>query len=435
MNAWFIISGIVALTMAFVSGKVRRLPLSSSVIYLAVGVALGPFGFELLNINLENDWNMIERLTEAALIVSIFSSALKLHVSFFNRRWLDPVRLAFLSMTISVLAMLIIGISAGLGFATSLLLGSVLAPTDPVLASDVQVERPYGYHRLRFALTGEAGMNDGTVFPFVMLGIALTEREPMSLAAWVLKDFIWGVAGAVAIGSLAGYLAGRYMLHLRIQHNQELATDSFLAIGLMLLAYAITTTVGGIGFVAVFAAGVALRAVEGYGSSPKTINIHTGETIAERDVATDPEHAATFMMLRLRVFTQNLEQIAEAVVVVMTGAILRASMFSWKVAVIGAALFSVARPGSVFAGLLKSKMSPVERGTAALFGIRGMASLYYLTVLHREAVPFAIRSSITDLTMGVLTISIVLYGISVTPVMKWFDKRTKETPQGIAAEN
>ena len=152
----------------------------------------------------------------------------------------------------------------GLSWGAAVLLGAVLAPTDPVLASDVQVEHAADRDRLRFSLTGEAGMNDGTAFPFVMLGLWLMNLHApgTSIWRWMAVDLVWAVAGGLGVGTLIGTLVGQLVIYLRRKHRVALGLDEFLSLGLIGLSYGLALAAHAYGFLAVFAAGLALRRIE-----------------------------------------------------------------------------------------------------------------------------------------------------------------------------
>jgi NhaP-type Na+/H+ or K+/H+ antiporter len=251
--------------MAAGGSLLKRLPVSTAMICLAIGLALGPFGAELIRLDPIRDAEFLERLTEVAVIVSLFTAGLKLRLPLRDRRWLVPLRLAVVSMVLTVGLIAIAGrLILELPWGAAVLLGAILAPTDPVLASDVQVESPWAPDRLRFGLTGEAGLNDGTAFPFVMLGLGmLGARELGSFGwRWLAVDVVWAVAAGLAIGGLLGTAVGRFVLYLRREHREGLGPDEFLALGLIALSYGVAIAVEAYGFLAVFAAGLALRRVE-----------------------------------------------------------------------------------------------------------------------------------------------------------------------------
>src|SRR5687768_67018 len=209
--------------MALAGTLVRRLPLTASLLYLAVGVALGPWGAGLIRVDAIRWATVLERVTEVAVIVSLFTAGLKTRVPLRDRRWWLPIRLASVSMAVTVGVVALAGVyGLGLSWGAAILLGAILAPTDPVLASDVQLAHPGDRDRLRFGLTGEAGLNDGTAFPFVMLGLLLLglHERPGGAWGWVGIDLVWAVAGGLGIGAVSGAIIGRLVLYLRRQHRE-----------------------------------------------------------------------------------------------------------------------------------------------------------------------------------------------------------------------
>ena len=182
---WFLIAGLFLIGIALFETLLERLPLTTATLYLALGLAVGPLGLALVTLDPIDASALLERVTEVAVIISLFSAGLKLRLPFRDRRWRLPLQLAFVSMTISVGLVALTGVyGLGLPVGAAVLLGAVLAPTDPVLASAVQVSTPTDRDRLRFTLTGEAGLNDGTAFPFVMLGLGLLGLHELGAGGW-----------------------------------------------------------------------------------------------------------------------------------------------------------------------------------------------------------------------------------------------------------
>lgn len=431
MNGWYIVAGVIALIMTYAAGRLRRMPLSTSIIYLAVGYVLGPNVLGLLLIDPRTHSTAIQWISEVVIVISIFSSALKLRAPIFDRRWLDPLRLGTLSMIVSIAGVLTVGsIALGLSVGAALLLGGILAPTDPVLASDVQVERPFKFNRLRFALTGEAAMNDGAAFPVVLLGLGLIGVPSQSTGwEWFLKDALWGIFGGAGIGAALGYFGAKYMLHLRLAYKEKLGTDNFLALGLMALSYGVANLAHALGFVAVFAAGVAARAIERQMTQepPEYLQFRAGEPTFAQQSALAPETAAVFMLGRMSSFTENLEQIGEAVVAIMLGGMLRNWMFLGDTLIVAPLLFFIIRPASVFLSMTGSRMNWVERGMAACFGIRGMASIFYVVYIFGKGAPAPLVRHLEGVALGVVAYSILLHGIAVTPLMNWFDRHNESS--------
>lgn len=432
MNTWLLLGGLVFLGVALTGSYVRRLPLSAAIIYVAIGLGIGPHGLKLIQPSFPGDALAVEYLAELAIIVSLFGAGLKLRIPLRNPRWLIPVRLAFLSMFVTVGAITLIGVFAlHLPLGAAVFLGGVLAPTDPVLAADVQVEEPFSYNELRFGLTGEAGLNDGTAMPFVLLGLGLLGLHDLGHGGlkWLLVDFIWKTLGGFAIGTILGFSVARIVLRLRRQRREALGLDDFLALGLIALSYSCSEFAHANGFLAVFAAGLALRRQERFETGKdfpeeavRKINMTPGW---REQAATSPELAPLYMAQSLLTFNQHLENIGELVVVALVGTLLWRPTSSLSYIWIAAALFLVIRPISIEAGLLGSPVGGVDRRLMSWFGVRGIGSVYYLCYGITHGLPHSFAAICTDVTFTVIAASVLVHGFSVTPVMNWYSRRVE----------
>lgn len=203
MTLWFLIIGALLILMALIGSVLKRLPLSTGVIYLLIGFALGPEGLALIQLEPLASSQLLKLIAEVAVLVSLFSVGLKLRVHPYDRTWHLPVRLAVIAMlaTIALLA-LVSAIALDLPLGAAILLGAILAPTDPVLASDVQVQNPGERDRVRFSLTGEGGLNDGIAFPFVLLGLGLLGLHDLGPygVRWLAVDVVWATAAGLGSG-------------------------------------------------------------------------------------------------------------------------------------------------------------------------------------------------------------------------------------------
>lgn len=428
---WFLIVGGLLVLMALTATVLKRLPLSTAMLYLALGVGIGPYGLGLIRLDPIEQSALLERLTEVAVIVSLFTAGLKLRVPLTDRRWWLPVRLAFGSMALAVGLVAAVGVyGLGLPLGAAVLLGAILAPTDPVLASDVQLERPTDRDCLRFGLTGEAGLNDGTAFPFVMLGLGLLGLHDLGSLGWRwwAVDLLWAVTGGLAIGWLLGTLIAQLVLYLRQAHREAVGLDDFLAMGLIALSYGTALLLHAYGFLAVFAAGLALRRVEMTATAgPVLADVRAQAQVGEAtEIATHPEQAPGYLAEAVLGFNQQVERMAEVVVMVLLGAMLSLQHVApaealWFVPL----LFLVLRPVAVGAGLLGEPLSGQQRWLTAWFGIRGVGSLYYLMYGIQHGLPPDLARQLTALTLSVVTASVVLHGISVTPLMTRYESRTR----------
>jgi NhaP-type Na+/H+ or K+/H+ antiporter len=426
---WAVIIGALLTTMALSGSLLKRLPLSTAMLYLAAGVGLGPAGWALMTPHPLLHSAILERMTEVALLISLFAAGLKLGLPLSNKHWRMPVRLAFVSMMLTVALIVVIGMfGLGLSLGAAVLLGGILAPTDPVLAADVQVKNAGDRDRLRFSLTAEGGLNDGAAFPFVMLGLGLLGLHDLGTGGWrwLAIDVFWAIAGGLLIGAALGALIGKLVVYLRSRHKESVGLDEFLALGLVALAYGVAVLSHAYGFLAVFAAGLALQRVKeqdvGDGrAAVEPAGLLSKQTQEER--ATDPEHASAYMMQAVRGFNEQLERIGEVAVVLVVGAMLAFTTVAVSTAWFVLLLFVVVRPVSVWLGLLGAPISRDQRILLSWFGIRGIGSIYYLMYAINHDLPRPLAEQIIAITLTTVTVSIVLHGISVTPLMDLYVRR------------
>lgn len=426
-NLWFIIVGVLLVIIALAGSVLRRLPLTLSIVYLAVGVGLGQHGLGFIRLDPLEEAGLLERLTEVAVIVSLFTAGLKLRTPLTDEKWRIPVRLAFISMTITVGLIALVGVYLlKLPVGAAILLGAVLAPTDPVLASDVQLEHPFDRDKLRFSLTGEAGLNDGSAFPFVMLGLGLLGVREIGEFGWqwLVVDVLWAIPVGVGIGWLSGTLVGRLVIYLRREYKEGLGLDDFLTLGLIALSYGFALLLQSYGFLAVFAAGHALRRIElkSTGAKPPEEVMALTKAGEAEEIATDPEKGPAYMAQAVLVFNEQLERLGEVFVVVLVGGMLTMSYLPAEALWFVPLLFFVIRPLSVRLGLLGSGTSNIHRRYISWFGIRGIGSIYYLMYAIHNGLPENLAIQIAGLTLTTVAVSIVAHGISVTPLMQSYGR-------------
>ena len=257
---WFILVGALMVARGLWGHTVARLPFTSATIYLAIGLLLGPLVLNLFVFDPLNEAEVIEPIAEIAVLISLFSAGIKMPVPFSLSRWMPAIRLAWLAMSLSVACIAGFGwLVLGLPLGAAILLGAILAPTDPVLATDVQVRHAGDKDPLRFTLTCEAGLNDGSAFPFVMLGLGLLGLHELGTlgSRWLLVDVLWATIGGLAIGAGCGAALAYLSAALRKRIAKHEVLDDLLGLGLIGLSYGCALSVQTYGFLAVFAAGVA----------------------------------------------------------------------------------------------------------------------------------------------------------------------------------
>jgi len=394
--------GAVVLLTAWLPMVLKEMPLSLPIVCVLIGVLIGygvPGG-EALPLRYPE---ITLRLTEFVVIVALMGAGLKLDRPLGWRTWRITWRLLAITMPISIALIALVGHGlAGLPLVSALLLAALLAPTDPVLASDVQVGPPGSGEEddVRFGLTSEAGLNDGLAFPFTNLAIAAAAgglaAAPEWLGDWALEDVLWKLAAGVAVGWLVGKMLG--LLAFRLPHRAQLSRtgDGFVSLGITCLSYGLTELAQGYGFLAVFVTALALRHEE------RSHEFH--ETLHE--------------------FAEQLERLLMMVVLVLFGIALEGGLLdalTWSGAAAGLLVLLVIRPAAGLAGMAYSGLPRDERLILSFYGIRGIGSFYYLAYALDEA-PFEGATQLWALTAFIVLTSIVLHGVTVTAVIGHMDR-------------
>lgn len=425
---WSLFVGILLITMVLAGTLLARLPMSSAMIYLAAGYALGPAGLAVITPDPTRYAPALELAAEVAVLISLFSVGLRMAVPLRDRRWWLPLRLAFVSMALTVGLIAAVGMwGLGLSLGAAVLLGAILAPTDPVLASGVQAEPGVDPDRIRFSLAGEGGLNDGTAFPFVMLGLGLLGLHELGESGWRwwAVDLLWATVGGLAIGAAMGWLVGSLVVFLRTRLKEAVGLNEFLSLGLVAVAYGVALLSLTSGFLAVFAAGLALQRVkERPRAASRSCAASSGARLPpEKSLATHSHHASAAMTLAVQGFNEQLEKLAELAIVLLVGAMLSyeapSAAIWWFIPV----LFLVLRPLAVSAGTLGEPMSARQRAMISWFGIRGIGSVFYLLFAIRHGVTGPLAQQLISFTLVTVAASIVVHGVSVTPLMRRYVRR------------
>jgi NhaP-type Na+/H+ or K+/H+ antiporter len=426
--------GGLLLARGLTTSLLKRLPVTPAIVYLAVGVLVGPTVLDLFHFNPLKQSALLEVLTEVVVLISLYSAGVKMPAPISFARWRAPILLASVSMATSVaLVAAFAYYLLDLPLGAAVLLGAILAPTDPVLATDVQTRHPGDHDQLRFTLTCEAGMNDGSTFPFVMLGLGLLGLHELGDQGlrWILVDVLWATGAGIAIGLLCGTALAHVSRKLRsIPPRQELL-DNFLSLGLIGVAYGLSLLVDAWGFLAVFFAAVSLRQAElkfagADQDRPQCLPTDRIEPEAENAIPeVDPRPTVSGGSL---IFKEHLERLAEMMLVLLIGGTLFLDSWSWRAVGLALFLFVVARPVSSFIGLVGTNTSWQTRGMVGWFGVRGIGSLYYLMYAIQHGVPEDLAVDLIGLTLIAVTLSILVHGISVKPMMSGFLHHRRKQP-------
>lgn len=393
--------GLLVLLVAWIPLVIRNMPLSLPIFCVGIGFGL----FKLLGeggLHPRDYPYAVELLTELTVIVALTGAGLRIDRRLTWLKWSNTVRLLGITMPLTIASIAVVTAPwLGLPWATAALIAAVLAPTDPVLAADVQVGPPRSgpEDEVRFSLTSEAGLNDGLAFPFTYLALSLAAYGGTA-EAWLWEWFAVDVLWRVAAGTAAGFLVGRLLGALMFRWDSPIALarsgHGFASIGVTFVSYAAAEMIGGYGFIAVFVAALMLRDYE-------------------------DRHGYHHI---LHDFIEQMERLLMMVLLVLFGGSLAGTLLSaltWEMAAVGLVILFVLRPLAGMIGLAGSPMRKRERALVSLFGIRGIGSFYYLAFAV-NAGTFEQIDVVWTLVSFVVVTSIVVHGITSTPLMTMLDR-------------
>ena len=430
-DAVYLLAGGSLLLAVVLPTALSRAAVSAPIVLLLVGGLIGLLPVvDGMAFTPTSHPGFVEHLTEFTVLIALMGVGLALDRPLDLRRWASwsrwsaAWRLLGVTMPLTILAVAGLGWWVmGLAPAAALLLGAALAPTDPVLASDVQVEGPTpaddGSHdeidesdEVRFALTSEAGLNDGLAFPFVYAAILLAASGPV--AEWGLTWLAWALVGKVVLGVALGVAVGWLLAKAAFRapaRSLRLAEtgEPLLALAAVLLSYGVAEVAGGYGFLAVFACALTLRSAE----RGHEYHAHMHETV------------------------ERLERLLTLVVLLLLGVSMTNGLLgdlTWEGALVGVLLVLVVRPlaGLVALGARGATcrigdhvLTSQERLATAFFGVRGVGSLFYLAYATGQA-GFGDVHALWSTVAFTITLSVLVHGVAATPAMRWLERSRVE---------
>ena len=432
----YLVAGLTLVLALVVPTLVERVAVSSPIVLLTVGLALGLTPLtEGVPVDPEENRAAIEHVTELSVLIALMGVGLALDRPLrlldpaSRRAWSPTWRLLLVAMPLSILGVALLGLAAGLTLPLAVLLGAALSPTDPVLASDVQVAGPDTEaggdvpaedegsdeatshderSEVRFALTSEAGLNDGLAFPFVYAALVLAAAGgPWSrLTEWVGLHLVLRVVVGVVVGMAIGHLLGKLAFRSESQLTRIAERGApLLALAALLTSYGAAEVLHGYGFLAVFACGMTLRAAERHHRRHR----HMHDMIA------------------------RLELLLTLLALLYLGIALGRGLLgelTWWGATIGLALVFVIRPLAGWVALAAwprpaaepGGLTRPERAAVAFFGVRGIGSIFYLAyavgVLDTTVEPWLWAT-----VAFTIVLSVVVHGVLATPVMRRIEEQ------------
>ncbi|WP_434992456.1 cation:proton antiporter [Arthrobacter sp. Ld5] len=402
-------AGLAVFAAALLPRLLMRAPVSMPMVFLAAGILIFTFAGDLPDPDPIKYSDVTIHLSEVCVIVSLMGAGLALDRKLGWRRWSTTWRLLGIAMPLCILGLTLMGMWVlGLGIASALLIAAALAPTDPVLASEVQVGEPSeseedldAEDEVRFGLTSEAGLNDGLAFPFVYLAILLSTVGLAPSAwfpEWMLLDVLWRMIIGCAFGVGMGWLLARVFFRTPLK-SVRLANHSegFVALAATFLTYGVTEAFEGYGFIAVFVCALTIRASE----------------------QTHGYHGV------LHSYIEQLERLLTVVVLVLLGGAVARGLFEGirpLEVLVAAAFILLVRPITAWFSLARGKTGPWERRTLAFFGVRGIGSIYYLSYALSKGEFTADESTLWRIGTLVIVMSIVVHGITAAPAINALDR-------------
>jgi NhaP-type Na+/H+ or K+/H+ antiporter len=395
-----LVIGLLLLMVTLGSGWIARLPLSYALIYLFVGITLSPYGFNLIQVR--PDANFLERVAEIVVLISLFSCGLKMNRPMQFWAWRSTTRLIGLLMPITIFSVAAVAhYILKLEWGLAILLGAILAPTDPVLASEVQLEDPNDRDELRFGITSEGGLNDALAFPFVYFGIHSIEKGDWRtwFREWLLIDVVWAIFAGIVFGFVVAKAVKWLDKKLESFRTPDDLMEDFVALSAIFITYAITELAYGYGFLAVFVAGIAMRR----------------------------RRNAEYTRNQLH-FIERLEKLAEIGTILLLGSMLRFQpmfRFAGDAFLIAFSLIFVIRPIGTWISTIGLKVHPATRWLYGWFGIRGVGSIYYLGYAFGNGLKGNDGEQIAWITFWTIVISVLLHGVTSTPLMRWYERNVE----------
>lgn len=384
--------GISLLAVAYLPSLLSNRPLSYPIFYIGLGVLLFQIPLSLDNPDPLYNKSLTTHLTELCVIVALMGTGLRIDKNFSFKDWTIPFRLILITMILSIVLFTALGISLlELPLASALLLGAALAPTDPVLASDIQVGPPGKGKEdaVRFSLTSEAGLNDGMAFPFIYLAVNLLTIEKNwfeELSSWFLIDVIYKVGMGIFMGWLIGKLMGFLIFQLPKKKKFHQPYEGFVALAITLVSYGATELIHAYGFLAVFITAIVFRD-------------------SERDHQYHSE---------LHNFTDQFEKLFLLIILILFGGAISYGLLSdlgWEGVLFSIAAIFIIRPISAYCALFKTKTIRKEKIIISFFGIRGIGSFFYLAfALNKHSFPY--QNKLWSIIGFTVLLSIILHGAS-----------------------
>jgi NhaP-type Na+/H+ or K+/H+ antiporter len=388
-----IIIGALGLLLPWVSSFAQNKYISQPMMAILFGILLYTLPLEgLPDPDPLQHEGVALHLFELAVIISLISTGLKIDRRATWKNYKIPLLLVAATMSLSIILMAFFGWMTGLAGSTALLLAAVFAPTDPVLAEEVQVdfeEKEEEENDVRFILTAEAGLNDGMAFPFTWFAILAASFGGLSwewIDNWVLKDVLYRIIAGVAVGYIIGRLFATAFLRKFEKKTSSELKQSFLIVAACLFIYGITEAIHGYGFIAAFISGLTIRQY-------------------------DRGHAFHKEMNQL---VSQVEQYFLSIVLILLGGYVVMHMFeslTLRGALLSLGFLFLIRPLTAYFSVFNASLPQREKWIISFMGIKGIGSLFYLAFALNETF-FPQANELWATAIFLILVSVIMHGVS-----------------------
>ncbi len=394
--------GIITLLAATIPNIIKGNRINAPIIYLIIGMAAFYLFEKQLTFRVIDNVNVIKHISEFVIIISLTNAGLKIEKPFSWQTWKYSFYLLLITLPLTIIAAGYLGWAyLGLAPASAILFGSLIAPTDPVLASDLQTTGPseQDISKTKLALTSEAGINDGLAFPFTFFAIYMvTQGNDYSawFTQWFLIDVLYKITTALVLGALCGWLLYKLIFKLISRERHSQISRGILSLSLTVLPYTLTELAHGYGFIAVFIAACV------FGNSEKNLR----------------------HMDNLHDFTEEIERVFVALIFIAIGIYASQnfeSLADIKLVITALIIILIIRPLTGWLALLPTKLVPFERFVLSFYGIRGVGSIFYLTYALSEA-EFSEAGILIKITLITIIFSIIIHGISAAGIQRKLER-------------
>ncbi len=405
--------GFATLIMAWLPSVSKKIKISFPILLLFIGFLL--FWADIPLQWPDPLWNDLYLMyfSEIIVIISLMGAGLKIGKVFSYSAWKRPLLLLFITMPLSMLSAYFIGVYfLALSIPSAILLAAILAPTDPVLAAEVQLEEPTREKepedKRRFTLTTEAGLNDGMAYPFTYLAVMVGQAggwAALNFSEWFWDKLLLKILIGIVLGILIGRFIGFLMDRLHVVTGLK-TFDGFVSLSLTIMAYGLTELLHGYGILAVFFVGITLRYYEKISGDYKK---------------------------KMHDFIHEIERLLLVIWIILFGGSLLNGILTltdWKGIAFALSFVLIIRPLAGLIGLIGVKDGIRTKLAISFLGIRGIGSVFYLAWAFNQYNGFEQKNELYAITAYVILISIVVHGLTAPSIIDYFEKKSrKEKPK------